>query len=652
MKTKLTIIFTFVFCVSFFTLNAQKIDSLTQLVQKSIDPIEKGEAHYQLLRELINTDHDSYAESYQSALSFASSSDQRELSFKYAILNLKRERKLGNTEVVVSKSDSLLGLLGAEEMLSIHAELHSLKGSAYGDVQDYANAAASFFDKADALKKYSEDPKEFALIYHSIGWALMNSKNYIKALEHFQTSLEYQEKFDTYFRPNTYWNMGICYMERFDFDPALEVLNLGVGEALRTGNADAAAGCQTCIASVYVRQDKFEKGLTAYQKAYKMSQDAGQPGFKVIETLNGIIYSYNQLAQPFKAIPFIEKADSIITANEYSEIRTSQFLFQKTNNLLQRGLPQEADKVFIKYEAAYDTLRERRNQATIQEKETEFRTKEKERELLLRNEELKNQRLITIALSVGALLLGLIGFLFIRQQRNKINLQQQEQKLNAALHKIETKSKLEEQRDRISKELHDNIGSQLTYISSTAQNIGLALKSDKDIPIQEKLDQLSVFSSEAIADLRDTIWVMNYTSVDWETLKERIQYLAHKVTSSTNIQVVVEQIGRSDRFLKPEDTLNIFRIIQESVNNAVKHAEASLITVRLTVNPIVQIAIEDNGKGFDKQKVTSASTGLSSLKSRTERLAGELDIDTSNEGTKVLLKLPELVTHIPEMIQV
>jgi len=632
--------------------NAQKIDSIKQGIEKAVDPVEKGEAHYQLLREIINTDSDNYVESYETAIKFASESEQRELTFKYAILDLKRERKLGNTEIVATKADSLLGLLGAEELLPMHAELHSVKGSAFGDVQEYAKAASSYFDKVDALKKYSEDPKDFALVYHAIGWALMNSKNYIKALEYFDTSLEYQEKFATHFRPNTYWNMGICYMERFELEAALEVLNLGVDEALQTGNADAAAGCQTCIASVYVRQDDYIRGLGAYKKAHQMSIDAGQPGFKVIEALNGIIYSYNQLADPFKAIPYIAQADSIIDVNEYSEIRTRQYLFQKTNNLLQRGLPQAADEVFIKYEAAYDTLRERRNQATIQEKETEFRTKEKEQELLLRNEELKNQRVITIALSLGALLLGLLGFLFIRHQRNKINLQQQEQKLNDVLHKIETKSKLEEQRDRISKELHDNIGSQLTYISSSAQNIGLALKSNKDIPIQEKLDQLSIFSSEAIADLRDTIWVMNYTSVDWETLKERIQYLAHKVTSTTNIQVAVEQIGTSERFLKPEDTLNIFRIIQESVNNAVKHSEASLITVRLTVSPEAQIVIEDNGKGFDKQKLTGASTGLSSLKSRAERLAGALDIDTSNEGTKVSLKLPELVTHIPEMIEV
>lgn len=640
MKSIFYSILTLVFSLTGVAAQSQKIDSLSQLIEQTVDPIEKGEVYYLLLEEIVRTNSDDYPESYAAAVTLAKEGNLEELLLKYAILDIKRERKLKNTDIVFRKADSLLATIDEDDMYPIQVEILNIKGGTYGDIQEYANVATVFFDKIEILKKYSESPKEFALSYHGLGWALMNSKNYNKALSYFKTSLEYQDQFDTYFRPNTYWNMGICYMEQNDFEPALEILNLGVIEALRTNNADAAAGNQTCIASVYVRQDKFEKGLEAYQKAYQMAVDAEQSPFKIIEALNGIIYSYNQLAQPFKAIPYIAKADSIIEKNEYSEIRTRQFLFQKTNNLLQRGLPQAADEVFIKYERAYDSIRERRNQASIQEKETLFKTKEKEQELLLRNEELKNQRFITFALIVGVLLLGAVGFLLIRQQRHKIKLQKQEQKLKEALHKVETKNKLEEQRERISKELHDNIGSQLTYISSSAQNIGLSLKMNKSNNIQEKLDQLSIFSTEAIADLRDTIWVMKYTTIDWETLKERIQYLAHKVNTTTDINMHVELIGKSKQLLKPEETLNIFRIIQESVNNAVKHAQASLITVRLTVSPEVQIEIEDNGQGFDKEKLSDVSTGLHSLKTRAKQISGDLQIDSSQKGTKVLLKLP------------
>lgn len=640
MKAVLYFFLTLLLGVTSVTGQSQKIDSLSQELTQTVGPTEKGDLYYLLLTEKLNDNSDSYSESYQAATNFALENNLNELLIKYAILDLKHERKLRNPDVVFRKADSLLTAIEDDAMLPLKVEILHLKGSTYGDVQEYAKAATAFFDKIDVLKKYSEDPKEFGLSYHGLGWALMNSKNYIKALQYFNTSLEYQEQFDTFFRPNTYWNMGICYMEQNEYEDALEILNLGVEESLRTNNADAAAGNQTCIASVYVRQDKFEKGLQAYQKAYQMSIEANQAPFKIIEALNGIIYSYNQLAEPFKAVPYIKKADSIINKHEYSEIRTRQFLFQKTNNLLQRGLPQAADEVFIMYERAYDSIREMRNQASIQEQETLFKTKEKEQELLLRNEALKNQQLITFALSGGVLLLGLVGFLLIRQQRNKNNLQKQEQKLKEALHKVETKNKLEEQRDRISKELHDNIGSQLTYISSSAQNIGLALKRNKSDGIQEKLDQLSLFSTEAIADLRDTIWVMNYTTVSWEILKERVQYLAHKVTTATDIKMDVILIGTSDELLKPEDTLNIFRIIQEAVNNSVKHAQASLITVRLIVSPETQVEIVDNGQGYDTTKVTSASTGLHSIKTRATRLSANLQIDTSSKGTQVRLSLP------------
>ncbi|NND62346.1 MAG: tetratricopeptide repeat protein [Flavobacteriaceae bacterium] len=641
MKYILYSLLTLWFCISSVIAQSQKIDSLSQVIASVNEPAEKGEAYHSLLEELISNKSEDYVKTYKEALTFANQSNLKELSYRFQILNLKRERRLRNVDLVIRKADSLLKTISEEEMLPIQAALLDVKGASYGDIPDYANTASAYFDKLELLKKYSEDPYEFARGYHALGWALMNSKNYNKALEYFNTSIEYQGQFDSKFRPNTYWNMGICYMEQNDFEPALEILNRGVEEALRTNNADAAAGNQTCIASVYVRQDKFEKGLGAYKKAYQMAVDANQPAFKIIEALNGIIYSYNQLATPFEAIPYIKTADSLIEANDYSEIRTRQFLFQKTNNLLQRGLPQEADEVFKKYERAYDSIRERRNQATIQEKETLFRTKEKEQELLLRNEELKNQRIVTFALSAGVLLLGLVGFLLIRQQRNKIRLQKQEQQLKEALHKVETKNKLEEQRQRISKELHDNIGSQLTYISSSAQNIGLALEQNKTEKIQEKIDQLSDFSLEAIADLRDTVWVMNYTSVSWETLKERVQYLANKVSNATGLEMEVNLIGSNDQLLKPEDTLNIFRIIQEAVNNAIKHSQAEKITVNINVSPSVSIEIVDNGQGFNEKELTTASTGLASMKSRAQRLSGTLEVNSSGDGTRIALVLPK-----------
>ena len=218
--------------------------------------------------------------------------------------------------------------------------------------------------------------------------------------------------------------------------------------------------------------------------------------------------------------------------------------------------------------------------------------------------------------------------------------QKQEQSLNEALLTVENNKKLEEQRQRIAKELHDNIGSQLTYLASAAQNIGSGMNRVSNDVTQEKLTELSNFSQEAITDLRDTIWVMNRNAISWEDLTERIRYLAHKVSNTTGIAVKVEKNGDDDTPLNPAKTMDIFRIIQEAVNNAVKHSKAREIKISVNTETPVVIEILDNGKGYDPSTVTTGSDGLRNMRSRATKLGAILDISTDTKGTSVRLQLP------------
>ena len=301
---------------------------------------------------------------------------------------------------------------------------------------------------------------------------------------------------------------------------------------------------------------------------------------------------------------------------------------------MQRGKPLEADPYFLRYEKALDSMYNVKNIEIIQEKETEFRTKEKEQQLELQEAELASQRLLIVLLAVGVLLLGLIGFLVYRQQRLKIKHQRQEQELKEALQAVETQNKLKEQRLRISKELHDNIGSQLTYLASASQNIGMGLQKTSTEVTQQKIEDLSNFSQDAIRDLRDTIWVMNRNSVTWDDLAERIRYLAQKVSNTTGINVSVTREGEDGFTLDPSATMNVFRIIQEAINNAVKHASASTIAVNVLSGSPAVVTINDDGKGYNISEVTSSSNGLKNMESRAKMLDATLKMSSSNTGTR------------------
>lgn len=187
----------------------------------------------------------------------------------------------------------------------------------------------------------------------------------------------------------------------------------------------------------------------------------------------------------------------------------------------------------------------------------EFETEQKENELLRNRAELLQQekdlrKKEIIIFSVVALLVVLAAFsyLYMRQQKLKREQLEKEKELEVALARIETQNRLEEQRIRISRDLHDNIGSQLTFIMSSLDNLRFKLK-DEEPEISEKLKQTSIFTSQTINDLRDTVWAMNKESISFEELKQRLMNL---LDQAREMNPEIYYSLRTDSNIDPERT--------------------------------------------------------------------------------------------------
>ena len=226
----------------------------------------------------------------------------------------------------------------------------------------------------------------------------------------------------------------------------------------------------------------------------------------------------------------------------------------------------------------------------------------------------------------------------LMQQRLKNQQLQQESKLQAALAKIETQNKLQEQRELISRDLHDNIGAQLTFIISAIENLKFYQ------PIQEQLthrfDQISNFTRQTITELRDTIWAMNSGEISWQELCNRVHAYTQKAEESSGISMEFD-IGQSfplEKTMPSSQSIQILRIIQESIQNSIKHSEASEVKILLEKNKEgISLQVSDNGKGFDLEKVI-AGNGLYNLRKRAEELGAVLKINsTLGSGTKIKL---------------
>jgi signal transduction histidine kinase len=280
----------------------------------------------------------------------------------------------------------------------------------------------------------------------------------------------------------------------------------------------------------------------------------------------------------------------------------------------------------------------------IEELQIQFETEKKEKllveansSLLAKEAKIKEKTLFLYSALGLAFLLGLIGYLVYKQQSTKQKQLVKENELKQALIKIENQNNLQEQRLAISKDLHDNIGSQLTFIISSLDNLKyFEFTKDK---LYTKFDSIGTFTRTTITDLRDTIWAMNKEEITFEDLKTRTTNFIESAKSSL-LGIHFEfnyPINENEIVLNSKQGIEIYRIIQEAVNNAVKHAKASTIIVDFkNENNQVTIAISDNGIGFDNE-TTDKGNGLNSMQKRAREIDASLDLITSEKGTKVSL---------------
>ncbi|WWR15859.1 sensor histidine kinase [Lachnospiraceae bacterium JLR.KK008] len=190
-------------------------------------------------------------------------------------------------------------------------------------------------------------------------------------------------------------------------------------------------------------------------------------------------------------------------------------------------------------------------------------------------------------------------------------------------------------RKRIAREIHDVPLQNLTHV---VHNLELAsLYMDKDI-VQAKLEIASITKNinDTIQEIRDIIYDLRPMIFDDLGLREAIERHLARIKEISDM-VILSEIDEID--LNKSDSLTIFRIIQESVNNACKHSQGRNLKVLLKNNPeYIEIYVEDDGVGFDLEqyKISNRNFGLIVLKDRVESISGKMRITSlPGIGTKV-----------------
>ena len=312
----------------------------------------------------------------------------------------------------------------------------------------------------------------------------------------------------------------------------------------------------------------------------------------------------------------------------------SEYYYKTGNNKKAHDLFKEATLI-------NDSLISRDNLLQINTLQTIYETEKNQSKILelnIANEKKSNLNKLLIGSSLALCLIGLLGYRKFRNKRKLQNLKISELEKDKQLLAIDAMLKgQEEERSRIAKDLHDGLGGLLsgTKLSFTNMKENLVLTPENTVQFEKSLSMLDT----TISDLRKVAHNLMPEALVKFGLDDALKDFCSTIQQASNIIVDYQKIG-IDRKIGNTAKTFIYRIIQELVNNSVKHSLATEILVQVAFeNNKIIVTVEDNGKGYNKNQATTGD-GLNNIAYRVKYLNGTIDTVTSkNNGTAVNIEL-------------
>jgi signal transduction histidine kinase len=215
---------------------------------------------------------------------------------------------------------------------------------------------------------------------------------------------------------------------------------------------------------------------------------------------------------------------------------------------------------------------------------------------------------------------------------------------NARLYQQVRRLAILEERDRLAREMHDQMAQALGYLTMRASILGELSSGPQTDPVQAGLLELKQIANELYIDVRSAIFNLRTTDFSGlgflPTLREYLD--DYQMHHGMDVELVVESDSLA---FSPEVDIQLLHIIQEALTNVRKHAQASRVWVRFErQDSFLLITVEDDGRGFDPAWLNREGRwyfGLQIMRERAESIGGSLELDSwPGRGTRVLMRMP------------
>ncbi|QDO94489.1 tetratricopeptide repeat protein [Formosa sediminum] len=573
------------------------------------------------------------------------------------ISNITGEYK--NTLIYTNQAITLLKKLNIEKGL---AACYNILATAYKNLGEYPKSIDSFMQCLEYSEKTSNKVQE-ANAYQNIATLYLLQKDYKKSAENLDRAADlYRELGDDDGVLTTLFNFANILKEEGKYNQARTHYKTVLGYREKEGNKAVIAYVNINLAQMLVQEERCEEAVIALRKTLVLLESL-QFNSDLVIVLNDLGLCESKLGHRKEAILAFEKAlkigenQSLLPYNSeiyknLAQLYEAEGDYKNALKFYQKGVitaeeqnSLDKEKYVAKIQEGYETqLKEARIKLLEQDQ------KLNEAELQKAELTVKRQRLVRNVLIAGFILV-LITLLILRRSyvkrlrvQKELSIQQEEnakQKISEMMkdHKLSVIERYQEgqdeERSRLAREIHDGIGSDLASIKIAFEHYA---EQQSENP---QTKRIATAISNACLDVRSLSHQLHPLSFSKIGFTSFLSDFIDQISNKSDIKIQSYYFPEEEIDKLPEMLLaDAYRIIQELINNILKHAAATLADVQLTKHEDhLNIVVNDDGKGFQNNK--KQGIGLRNIKERLQKVQGNLEIDSRpGHGTSITIDIP------------
>ena len=519
------------------------------------------------------------------------------------------------------------------------SEFQKTIGIAYYFKGNFDSAAVYYYRALAVLNKINE-PEKKAAVLNELGKLYRKTRDLDRALQMYNEAYALYERVGNNDGMATILNeSGVVFEYKEDYKEAINRYKSSLAIREKMNDINGKAYSLNFIGGVYTLQKNFgeaEKYLLQSLELRRQLKDTFAIAFNIAD----LGYMYNEQGRLDKAEEQYDLSNTIAAKMKFPDLLLENYKVL-SDIAEKKGDAHLSLDYYKRHVALKDSLFSGEKLKQIEELNAKYQAEKKEQQLILQDTEITKKNYLLLGLGVAVALLVLWGIAFFRKRRI-----QQELGLQATIMKqqdIATKAIItaeENERKRIAADLHDGVGQMM---SAAKMNLS-AFESDivfKDESQKAAYERVLSLVDESCREIRSVSHQMMPNALLKSGLANAVREFIDKIDNRI-IRINLHAEGLQERLDSNVETI-MYRVIQECVNNVIKHSGANELDISLIRDKDgIAVTIEDNGKGFDttdKQKFDGI--GLKNIISRVNFLKGEVDFDSRpGEGTLVAIHIP------------